>query len=474
MESGAAFVNRTEERRSIEALLGGKEAGLGLLYGRRRLGKTELLRQMAKGAGGIFITIPEQTRAGILLHLSEETSRQTGRPLSYGSFRDFLLDLPNHGARLVVLDEFQRLKAADKSTDSTLQEIWDARLQHSGIVLVLCGSVIGMMRKLAGRTAPLYGRFAWSLHLEPFTYSAVRLFYPEAEEAERVERFGVFGATPHYHRLSAATPMPEAIRRAFFDIAAPLREEPRLLLEMELRKPDRYQEILEALGRGARTLGEVAGTYGEKPSDYTPYVKTLREELGLIRSEDPLYGKQRKGRLYFRDPFFHFYYRFVYPNLGRLELGEGDAVMRDVARDLDAYLGKAFEEVARETLRAVNGTTYGGVAFDLRELGGWWEDGEELDAVGVGPECAYACEAKFRAAPVGPAEVDALLRRAERFRVLSGRRRVVPVLLSRSGFTPAARARLEAGEALGWGLEDLAAIHGAREPLPRRGAGRKG
>ena len=463
------FVNRSVELASLRRLLQGGEARLGRLYGRRRLGKTELLRQAMQGVPHVYLTIPEQTRAGILRHLSDEMSRSSGRPLRYESLRDFLHDLPNHGARLVVLDEFQRLKEADRSAESILQEAWDGHLQRSGVVLILCGSVIGMMRRLGASTAPLFGRFAWDLELEPFSYGAVRLFYPEATEEERIARFGVFGATPHYHRLSRDLSLDEAIHAMLLDPGAPLREEPRLLLEMELRKPDRYLEILEALGLGARTLGEVAGRYGEPQSAYTPYAQKMKEELGLLRSDDPLGGKKKKSRLHFRDPFFHFYYRFVYPNLTRLDLGGAPAVAEEIRRDLDGYLGRpAFEEVARETLRAVNGTTYRGVHFDMRDLGAWWDGEEELDAVGVGARTAYACEAKFRRRPSGSSDVDALLRRAELFRRSNGAREVVPIHVSRGGFTDDTRARAEAGEFVAWTLDDVEAIHEAREPSGRR------
>jgi hypothetical protein len=464
------FLNRRQELASLEALLASPGARLGRLYGRRRLGKTELLHVGLEAHGGLYYTLPEQTRAGILRYLNQETARQTGRPLDYASFRDFLLDLPNHGRRLVVLDEFQRLKAADRGAESTLQEIWDQHLQRSDIVLILCGSVIGMMEQLNQRTAPLHGRFSWDLQLPPFRYAAVRLFYPKADEAERVRRFAVFGSTPHYHRLTHDAPLDLAIRRSFLEAGAPFREEPRLLLELELRKPDRYQEILEAMGEGCRTLGEIAALYGEPGSAYTPYIQRLRDDLALVESDDPLCGKKKRSRLRFTDLFFHFYYRFVYPNLPRLELGNVDEVFRDISGELPAYHGKpAFEEVARETLRVLNGREHAGVRFDFREMGSWWDGEEELDAVAVGKTTAYAGEAKFRKEPAGPGDIDVLLRRAHLFRAAARRKTVVPFLLSRSGFTPTAQRSIDSGELLGFSLDDVAAIHESTEP--RRGRG---
>lgn len=463
------FLNRDKELASLESLIGAPGARLGRLYGRRRLGKTELLGVALERHGGLYFTMPEQTRAGILRYLSEEASRQTGRPLSYPSFRDFLVDLPNHGQRLVVLDEFQRLRAADRSAESTLQEVWDRTLQKTEVVVVLCGSVIGMMQKLNERAAPLHGRFSWDLHMPPFRYGAVRLFYPVAKEDERVRRFAVMGSTPHYHRLTHELPLQEAIRSFFLAAGGPFREEPRLLLELELRRPDRYQEILEAMGRGCRTVGEIASRYGEPSSAYTPYVKRLREEMALVQSADPLFGKKKRSRVRFSDLFFHFYYAFVYPHLPRLELGEVETVMHNVNQGLDSYAGKpGFEEVARETLRALNGRTWQGVAFDFNQMGAWWDGDEELDAVAAGRTTAYAAEAKFRKRPVDAREVEALLRRAELFRTAASRRKVVPVLMCRSGFSPSAQRSRDSGEFVGLTLDDVAIVNAGGSPPPAR------
>lgn len=158
----------------------------------------------------------------------------------------------------------------------------------------------------------------------------------------------------------------------------------------------------------------------------------------------------------------------MYPNLPRLELGDVEGVLRDVEAALPTHCGKAFEEVARQTLLALNGRSYEGQRFEFQELGGWWDKDEELDAVAVGKRQAWAVEAKFRNEAADVGVVDQLLRRAELFRKAC-RRPLQPLLLSRSGFPPRARERMEAGEFLGWSIEDVERIH-AGEATSREGS----
>lgn len=462
------FVDREAELESLENLFETPSAKLCRLYGRRRLGKTALLRQVLDQEGGLFFTIPEQSPQGILHTLNDEIERQTGRRFRYDTLADVLSELPDllaEGTRMVVLDEFQRLRERVDGIESTIQAVWDNQLQDTNIILVLCGSIIGMMRQLNDARAPLHGRFAWDLHLDPLPYGAVRLFYPEASEEHRVVRYAVFGATPHYHRLAHELEIDSAIRRLFLDEGATLREEPRLLLELELTKPDRYQEILEALGAGCRRVGEIAGRYGEKASDYTPYVSKLRDQLGLLRSDDPLYGKNRNQRIHFIDPFFQFYYRFIYPNLSRLELGNVEGVLDDIHKQLTAHVGRpGFEQIARELLKTLNGSSYRGTRFDFAELGAWWDGEEELDAVAVGDERAYAMEAKFTKSPFDANDAATLQRRSRLFAEACNREEVVSIALTQSGYTPDVRSMIEADELLGLTLEDLDRIHTQAPP----------
>lgn len=436
------FVNRVQELGEFDGLLQSEGPQLVLLYGRRRLGKTALLRRIRDKHGGLYFQVPDQAESGILRHLNDRLQEQTGRPVSYASIHDFLQDLGSHGERFVILDEAQRLFEASKGSASLLQEVWDGRLKDQGMVLALCGSVIGTLEALLDAKSPLYGRITYNHHLRPFTYQAVRQFYPKLTERERLERYAVLGATPHYHDINLErAKLLDAIQYSFLSRGAPLREEPRTLFAIEFQKPDRYHEILEAMGRGAQSLGEVAQYYsGRKASDYTPYFEVLRDRLRIVTDMDPVGGKKRRKRIGFADPFFRFYYGHIYPNMDRIELRDEEGVLAEIQDALPSLVGRVWESVCREWMVAMQGRTHDGVEIRFRELGSWWDGEEELDVVALDDGVAYCGECKFQSRPVPKKDLEALKRRGEQVTQANGCKDLHLFLWTASGLDPGAKA----------------------------------
>ncbi len=435
------FVNRERELVELSALVSSGESHLALLYGRRRLGKTALLRRLRDEHGGLYFQVPDQAESGILHHLNARLKEQTGRPIQYASIQDFLFDLGSHGERFVVLDEAQRLFEAVPGSDSLLQEAWDVRLKEQGIVVALCGSVIGTLEALLDSKSPLYGRITYYHHLAPFSYAAVRQFYPDLSETQRLERYAVLGATPHYHDINLGNmQLRDAVRRSFLDNGAPLREEPRTLFAIEFQKPDRYQEILEAMGRGAQTLGEVAQYYGRQGSDYTPYFQALRDRLRVVADTDPVGGKKRRKRIGFTDPFFQFYYAHIYPNMDRIELGDEEGVLAEVLEGLPSLVGRVWERVCREWMIKMQGREHEGVLIRFRELGAWWDGADELDVVARGDGIVYCGECKYRRKPVTKAELQLLKARGAQVQASTGAKSLHLFLWTKGDLEPAAKA----------------------------------
>lgn len=452
------FVNRARELAEWEDLIGSGAPHLALLYGRRRLGKTALLRHLRDEHGGLYFQVPDQAESGILRHLNDRMREQTGRPIEYGNIRDFLFDLGSHGERFVILDEAQRLFEQVPGSDSLLQEAWDSVLKEQRLVIALCGSVIGTLEALLDAKSPLYGRITYNHHLAPFRYSAVRQFYADLDERGRLERFAVLGATPHYHDINLdRADLLDAIRRSFLDAGAPLREEPRTLFAIEFQKPERYQEILEAMGLGARTLGEVAGRYGRKASDYTAYFHVLQQRLRIVTYLDPVGGKRKRKRIGFTDPFFRFYYGHIYPNMDRIELGDEAGVLESIEAALPSLVGQVWESVCRQWMVSMQGKEHDGVKIRFRELGSWWAGEEELDVVALDKGVAYCGECKYRTRPVAKADVEALVRRAKQVQAATGAKDVHLLLWSRSDLEPGAKNLADASGVHVLSVDDVVA-----------------
>ena len=391
------FVNRFEELRALKEALGGGRPVLVRVYGRRRLGKTELLTRLCQQEQGLYLLIEEADPRRQRASLADQVARGTDQlKTPFPSWDSFWEHLPRTGKKFVVLDEFQRTLAIDPLAVSRLQHHWDSSLQHTGPSLVLCGSSVGMMQRLTtARSAPLFGRLAADQRIRPFGYAAVRLLYPELPEEERVKRYGVFGGTPYYHTFAVGREILEAIRTAFLEPVSPLQEEPQNLLRLELKLPTRYNSILFEIGQGTHDLRGLESKVGVPRGGLGPYLETLRHDLDLVRMEDPVCGIRKRARYVFGDPFFSFYYRFIFENRPLLELGRTGRVLQIIEEGLETYLGPQFEAIARQALVLLNGSSYQGANIDFEEIGRWWNRrGDDIDVVAEGKDEVILGEVK--------------------------------------------------------------------------------
>ena len=198
------FINRGTELDQLEKRFASAQAELFVLYGRRRVGKTELLRTFCEGKPRIFFVATFSSDRDQLMAFSQAvwgfSHADVPEGFTYPSwdaaFRD-LAELP--GRPIVVLDEFTYLIGGNKAIPSILQKAWDELLQHTQIFLVLCGSYIGMMEKeVLGYQAGLYGRRTGTILLQPLSLPAAGLFFPNFSPLDIIEAWAVLGGMPFY------------------------------------------------------------------------------------------------------------------------------------------------------------------------------------------------------------------------------------------------------------------------------------
>ncbi|AEC52026.1 Prokaryotic ATPase, AAA superfamily, disease resistance protein related protein [Pyrococcus sp. NA2] len=372
------FVNRRRELEFLERKWREKGAQLIIVYGRRRVGKTMLLKEFLKGKRGVYFLATTDSMSENVKELAEKLAKLTGRSY-FKEVRDFgrlflyLAEEMKNERVAVVLDEFQYLMSLEPGILSVIQKLWDEHLKDTEIFLVLCGSSVGMMERTLDYKSPLYGRRTGQWKVEPFDIRGISEMFPERSMEELVKIYAVFGGTPFYLDLVKGLSVEEAIREKVLRKGEVLYEEPEFLLREELREPRIYKLILKGLALGYETLGELVSFTGLERGHLSRYLEIL-ERLDLVDYELP-YGKRKRGRYYIKDNFFNFWFRFVYPNLSDLELGLVDEVWSRIERDLNSYYGKMFERLVREMLRLKI------INFGQRKVSRWWHRGEEIDAV---------------------------------------------------------------------------------------------
>jgi AAA+ ATPase superfamily predicted ATPase len=448
MVSSMEIVDR---QREIEELrrLAAEAPALVVLRGRRRVGKTFLLRVALPGERVVSLQAEEKPLPLQLEAYARECSRLLPGepPLVFGDWGeafDFVeRQARTGGALVVILDEFQYLVASDPGLESTIQRFWD-RWDSDGVpvLLILSGSALSFMDQLLSGARPTYGRSAFRPLLLPLTYRDCSAFaQAKSSPANLIERFAVFGGTPQYQRWAGQRPLFDAIERTCLLPDAPLHSDPEHLIREEagIREPGPYFGTLQAIAEGYTGTSAIAGRLQIKQQLATKFLSRLLE-LGYVARVEPLEpGGRAAGRGYWKiaDPYFRFWFRYVFPNRSRLARGRTKELLTEIRRDLSTFVGRIFEDCCREWVGR-----YSSLGDGALEIGSWWsrQSDVEVDIVTLtkkGYGLLGSC--KWSTRQVGENVLDDLYV----VRGILGRPAATArlVLFSRSSFTRAVRAR---------------------------------
>jgi AAA+ ATPase superfamily predicted ATPase len=351
------FLDRRDEAGRLRAFLVGREGGLAVLYGRRRLGKSRLLLEVLPKDRAIYYVADDREAALQRRALAEEVSRLVSgfADVTYPDWdallRRFWAEAPRRA--VLAIDEFPSLVASAPELPSLIQKQVDAPT-GARVHLVLTGSSQRLMQGLVlDRSAPLFGRAREILRVAPLPAGWIREGLSLRNAVAAIEAYAVWGGVPRYWELAAAQPsLSEAIERLVLSPLGVLHDEPRRLLLDDLSETTQATSILALVGAGCHRISEIAARL-EKPATSLARPLARLLDLGLVRRDVPFGSTVRNSkRTAYRldDPFLRFWFRFVEPNRSRLEAGQTARVARDVAKSLPAHVGDAFEDLARRSV----------------------------------------------------------------------------------------------------------------------------
>lgn len=388
------FVGRRRELAALAAAYAARTAQLLPVYGRRRVGKTELLRRFAGGKPAVFFSAAQKLRQSQLADFLRAAASHLDRSF-LGELRTDSWDTALRAVReaaprdrklLLVLDEFQWLCASAPELPSVLQRLWDEHWQHDPrVMLVLCGSAIGFMeREVLGAKSPLFGRRTGQMRIEPLSFADAGGFFPRWTLAERARAWFVAGGVPAYLRqLDAGESVAQNLARLVFQPDGFFQQEPAFLLREELAEPSHAFSILQAVGLGRQGQKEVADEVGLKPNALDRHLKAL-VALGYMERVQPLTpGQPSRKAVQYRvaDPLLRFWFRYVEPHqheIGRLEPAR--AFEQIVQPTWEAHCGDGFERLCRDALPGIYARE--GVPGRCR-VGDYWSREVQIDVVGL-------------------------------------------------------------------------------------------
>jgi len=348
------------------------------IYGRRRVGKTELIKQFIKDKPHIYFLATEGTEKENISNFKNAAKNFIDLSLIKDDFEEIFTYITQNTKKktIIVIDEFPFLVKSNKAISSIFQYIIDLHLSKSNnIFLIFCGSSVGMMfKEVLGYKAPLYGRRTGQIELTPLKFKdAIKLLNKPVEECVKI--YGICGGVPFYLKeFVEKKKFFQLIEEKVLSREALLNKETIFLLKEELNEISRYASIIGAISQGHAKLGEIMNHCGFKDRlNITPYLNVLKG-LGIVEKEISVtYGLRTRGVYKIKDELFKFYFRFVRPNESMIENNMAE-IMSSIKKDYDIYLGEIFEHISKELIIEKH---------HFSKIGRWWHKGEEIDIVGL-------------------------------------------------------------------------------------------
>lgn len=410
------FIGREQELQALEKEYA-RDSGFVVIYGRRRVGKTTLIKEFLKKRKNTFYFLAtKEVESQSMKRFAGVIARETKNAmLSKVEFSDWVdlfqvvADYKRDEKKVIVIDEFPYLVKTNPAFPSILQNAWDEILKDNNVMLILCGSLISMMKKHAlSYESPLYGRRTAQIRLAPLSFTTVygsqKLSFTDA-----VEQYAVTGGVPKYMEFfTGEDTLYAQIEDTVLSKNGFLYEEPNFLLTDEVQVPINYFSIIKAIADGKHKLGSIASILGLETSALTPYLKTLTE-LGFVEKQVPIteknVDKSRKGLYFISDNFLRFWFRYVSPYKGELELDNTQIVFDELSKDfIEKFVAFSYEDVCKNIFATLCADNQ--ISFIPSIIGSYWlndYDGDtqiDVMAVDTKNKKLFAGECKYHKSAV--------------------------------------------------------------------------
>lgn len=349
------FLGREKELHMLNQYYDWQAFVFGVIHGRRRVGKTTLLKESIKNRRSLYLVAQQANAKTNLALFSKRYGALLGvGSITYDSFKDFFEALFNEKDLIVVLDEFSYLTEVDVSFESMLQELIDTYKDVSSMKFMISGSEIGMFNNHFSISKPLFNRQTFSYHLKECDYLESSLYYPKFSFEDKVRAYAIFGGLPFYvSQINDEQSLKDNIKRLITNENARFSNEVHMLLHTELRSIQEYQSVLQAIHSGSTKLSIIDSKSSIfNTAKTSKYVKKLMA-LEIIDKEhkflENLNAKQHVYRI--NNNFIAFHYHFIWKNqASRVLMSDDDFYDSFIKDELEHFVSMRFEKVCEQYL----------------------------------------------------------------------------------------------------------------------------
>ncbi len=381
------FIGRKKELNFLNREYNQKTSKFIVLWGRRRVGKSKLIKKFMEDKNGIYLLGRQESEfiqlkrfSSYLANFFDDDVLKKQPFNNWDAFFTYLFKKAEKEQIILALDEFPYLIDATPSLCSILQDHWDKNFERSSLYLILLGSSVSMMEsKVLGNKSPLYGRRDGQILLKPFTIGEVSQYLGDLNSSEIIKFYSVYGGTPAYIlEINKKQDVFTNIENTILDQNKFLYKDIPFILREEISEPRYYFSILESIAKGKTKISEIVNDTGLNKSIVSKYISILID-LHIVKRKIPITEskKSRKGRYYISDNFILFWFLYVYPYEEYIERGKQKVVIDEIFSNFSSYVGHIFENVVEDLLWNIS------LGFIPTKIGSWWYKDKEIDLLAL-------------------------------------------------------------------------------------------
>ncbi len=377
------FYGRIEEQKAINYLLKQDNFASGIIYGRRRLGKTELLKQCFNNSGKKFLIYQcnqenEKSNINDFTKLIKESLNI--KNIAFESFIEaieFIFEYGIENELCFAIDEYPYIRKIIDGLDSKLQRVIDNYQNKTKIKFFILGSSISIMEDIQSDKNPLYRRFNLSILLKEMDYYDSAMFYKNFSNEDKVKLYAAFGGVPFYNKqIDPNLSVKENIIMLLSGQFSHLLDDITTNMKEELNKINNAYTVFSSIAEGAFHYSDILSKSGINTSSSLFDTLEVLEKMDLIEYVFPINDKsnKKKSGYVLTDSAIYFYYRYIYHNLSIKNIMSNDAFYDKYINDdfSNVVVPKAFEKISKQYLIRMN--KMGKIDPTIEEIGTYWYD----------------------------------------------------------------------------------------------------